>query len=256
MVARPGEGPLGEPVPASSAADAPAPSLPPGLSLRAKAVVMFVALAGFIVATLVSVGQQRAQLIALADELEHMHVIESALARVNAAAASAVLKINDDTMAAVPREVGQRGGDRGRGHGAGPARAPRGVPRRRRPGAAPGGEAAAHARDVLAGGRARPARRGERPRGPAGPGRDGGAGAQGPPLGRLPFEVRRDHAHPPRHDRHRIRRLRHDRDALLHAAGPRHPPARRPRDRGGPRRPRRAGARSRAATRSAASWIR
>lgn len=105
MAARSAEGQLAAPVPAAPVPEEPAPSLPPGLSLRAKALVMFVALAGFIVATLVSVGQQRAQLIALADELEHMHVVESALARVNAAAASAVLKINDDTMAAVPREV-------------------------------------------------------------------------------------------------------------------------------------------------------
>lgn len=86
--------------------DAPAtPSLPPGLSLRAKAMVMFVALGAFIVATFVSVGQQRRGLVALADDLEHMHVVESALGRVNAAAASAVLKINDDTALMSPREV-------------------------------------------------------------------------------------------------------------------------------------------------------
>lgn len=82
-----------------------APSVPAGLSLRAKALVMFVALGAFIVATFVSVGQQRLQLVALADELEHMHVLESALGRVNAGAASAVLKINDDTAFMSPRDV-------------------------------------------------------------------------------------------------------------------------------------------------------
>lgn len=80
-------------------------ALPPGLSLRAKAVVMFVALGAFIVATFVAVEQQRRALVALADDLEHMHVLESALGRVNAAAASAVLKINDDTALLSPRDV-------------------------------------------------------------------------------------------------------------------------------------------------------
>ena len=79
--------------------------MPPGLTLRAKAAVMFVALGAFIVATLFSVGQQRGRLIALAEELEHLHVVESALGRVNSAAAAAVLKINDDAAFGNPKEV-------------------------------------------------------------------------------------------------------------------------------------------------------
>jgi signal transduction histidine kinase len=84
---------------------APASSVPPGLTLRSKAIVMFAALGAFVVATLFSVGQQRGRLVALAEELEHLHVVESALGRVNSAAASAVLKINDEAAFAVPRDV-------------------------------------------------------------------------------------------------------------------------------------------------------
>ncbi|NJD88421.1 MAG: HAMP domain-containing protein [Betaproteobacteria bacterium] len=102
MAARSGS--EGIPVVAVPAAG-PEHALPPGLSLRAKAIVMFIALGAFILAIFVAVGQQRLQLISLADELEHMHVVESALGRVNAAAASAVLKINDDTAFMSPREV-------------------------------------------------------------------------------------------------------------------------------------------------------
>jgi signal transduction histidine kinase len=90
---------------APAAAAGGEPPIPPGLSLRAKAIVMFAALGLFIAATVISVGQQRRALIGLADELEHLHVAESALGRVNAAAASAVLKVNGDISLADPREV-------------------------------------------------------------------------------------------------------------------------------------------------------
>jgi signal transduction histidine kinase len=90
---------------ASPDAVAAASLMPPGLTLRAKAVVMFVALGAFVVATLFSVGQQRGRLIELAEELEHLHVVESALGRVNSAAAAAVLKINDDAAFGDPKEV-------------------------------------------------------------------------------------------------------------------------------------------------------
>jgi two-component system, NtrC family, sensor kinase len=76
-----------------------------GLSLRAKAIVMFVALAVFLVVIFVAIGRQRAELISLAEQLEGLHAIESALGRVNTAAASAVLRINDESVLEDPREV-------------------------------------------------------------------------------------------------------------------------------------------------------
>ncbi|MBK8324906.1 MAG: HAMP domain-containing histidine kinase [Betaproteobacteria bacterium] len=78
-----------------------------GLTLRAKAVLLFVAFGAFIAFTLISVGQQRGRLIAIAEDLERLHVVESTLARVSAASAAAVLKINDDGAFAEPREVAQ-----------------------------------------------------------------------------------------------------------------------------------------------------
>ncbi len=92
------EVPAGVPPPAAEAA-------PRGLSLRAKAVWVFAAFGLFIVFTLASVGQQRGRLISIAEELERLHVIESTLSRVSAAAAAAVLKINDDGALVEPREV-------------------------------------------------------------------------------------------------------------------------------------------------------
>ena len=86
-------------------ARADAPPARPGLSLRAKAVGMFVAMAAFLAATLLSVSHHRERLLGLAEELETLHVVESNLARVNAAAAAAVLKINDDAAFAEPRDV-------------------------------------------------------------------------------------------------------------------------------------------------------
>lgn len=86
-------------------ARADAPPARTGLSLRAKAVGMFVAMAAFLAATLLSVSHHRERLLGLAEELETLHVVESNLARVNAAAAAAVLKINDDAAFAEPRDV-------------------------------------------------------------------------------------------------------------------------------------------------------
>ncbi len=82
-----------------------AEAVPRGLSLRAKAVMGFLAFGAFIALTLATVGQQRGSLISIAEELERLHVIESTLARVSAASAAAVLKINDDGASAEPREV-------------------------------------------------------------------------------------------------------------------------------------------------------
>lgn len=90
---------------AASPAVAAEPMLPRGLLLRDKAIVTFVALGAFVAATIFYVGEQRTQLIAQADRLERIHALESALARVNAATASAVLKLNDDTIREDPRDV-------------------------------------------------------------------------------------------------------------------------------------------------------
>jgi signal transduction histidine kinase len=91
--------------PSASAPAAQVAPVPAGLTLRAKAIVTFAALGAFVVATLFSVGQQRGRLIELAEQLEKLHAVESALARVNSAAAAAVLKINDDAAFAAPRDV-------------------------------------------------------------------------------------------------------------------------------------------------------
>lgn len=96
----PPRGPLA-PLPPEAA---PAPQTR-GWSLRAKAIVTFVALGASIVVTLFAVGQQRGRLLVLAEELESLHVVESALARVNSAAAAAVLKINDDATRSEPADV-------------------------------------------------------------------------------------------------------------------------------------------------------
>lgn len=83
----------------------PAEGAPRGLSLRAKAVLVFVAFGAFIALTLFTVGQQRGRLIAIAEELERLHVVESTLARISAASAAAVLKVNDDAAFSEPREI-------------------------------------------------------------------------------------------------------------------------------------------------------
>lgn len=99
MATRPEEGGSAPPAPEATSVGFP------GLTLRAKAVWMFVLAAAFLVVTFVVVGRQRAQIMELADELERIHAVESALGRVNAAAASAVLKINDDSVVENPRDV-------------------------------------------------------------------------------------------------------------------------------------------------------
>jgi signal transduction histidine kinase len=92
---------------ASIAHDAPPPRnrwLRP-LSLRAKAVIAFSAVALYFAATGIVVSMERARLTRVVEDLEGLAQVEATLARVNLFASHTVLKINESYFTAEPRDI-------------------------------------------------------------------------------------------------------------------------------------------------------
>lgn len=75
------------------------------LSLRAKAVLAFAAVALYFLASGVILSLQREKAIAIVEELESLNRVESTLARVNTFASQAVLRINEHLDDGEPRRV-------------------------------------------------------------------------------------------------------------------------------------------------------
>ena len=75
------------------------------LSLRAKAVIAFGAVALYFAATALIVNEQRARLTDIVEELETLNDVESSVARVNLFASHAILKINENYFVAEPRQI-------------------------------------------------------------------------------------------------------------------------------------------------------
>ncbi|MGE5097101.1 MAG: sensor histidine kinase [Betaproteobacteria bacterium] len=75
------------------------------LSLRAKAVIAFGAVALYFATTFVIISSERARLTRIVEELEGLAQVEGTLARLNLFASHTVLKINESYFVSEPREI-------------------------------------------------------------------------------------------------------------------------------------------------------
>lgn len=90
---------------ATPAPSAPVPASFGPLSLRAKAVIAFAAVALYFLAAGVVLSVQREKAIAIVEELESVNRVEATLARVNTFASQAVLRINEQADLEPPRRI-------------------------------------------------------------------------------------------------------------------------------------------------------
>ena len=77
------------------------------ISLRAKAILFFAAIALYLLMAGVVVSWQRSQMLHIIEDLETLNQVESTLARVNTFASQAVLKINEGYFSAEPRQIAE-----------------------------------------------------------------------------------------------------------------------------------------------------